>query len=216
MHCHYLILCLEFQYGNVHTGWIHYKKQNIAYVKCSNQVYFTAELVESYASLLHHGWLSQEGQSEAYNESHRNSKKVDFFKSFLMQNPNVGNHFKKRNVQNKDVIDDEISIPENDQYNEGQLSNSMFEMHRKNLSQALYRHWIFEELRDRNKVGKFLFGPRYDESGRLITYQESVDKFLCQVDNWRTGEIYKHGECTGLSFVYFVESDKNEKLTTIC
>ena len=121
---------VEFQYGNVKTGWVHYKKQDISYVKCSNEVYFTAELVESYVSLLHHGWLSQEGQSEAYNESHRNSKKVEFFKNFLTLNPTVGNHFKKKKVENEE-IDDDINIPENDQYNEGLFSNSMFEMHRQ-------------------------------------------------------------------------------------
>ena len=191
---------VEFQYGNVKTGWVHYKKQDISYVKCSNEVYFTAELVESYVSLLHHGWLSQEGQSEAYNESHRNSKKVEFFKNFLTLNPTVGNHFKKKKVENEE-IDDDINIPENDQYNEGQFSNSMFEMHRKNLSQALYRHWILEELRDRNKVGKILFGPRHDETGDHVTYQDSVETFLSQVDDWQTGEVYEHGECTGLHFV---------------
>ena len=47
----------------------------------------------------------------------------------------------------------------------GALTNKMFEMHRKNLSQALYSHWIIEELRDRNKIGKVLFGPRYGNKG---------------------------------------------------
>ena len=181
------------------TGWVHYKKHDMEYVKCSNEVYFTKELVESYVSLLHHGWLSQEGMSEACNESHRNSKKMAIFKHFLNKNPNVGNHFNKKvGGNNPESVDDEIEIPANDNYNEGQISKSMFEMHRKNLSQALYRHWILEELRDRNKVGKVLFGPRYDETGHLVTYQESVDKFLENVDIWRTGELYKHGECTGL------------------
>ena len=58
-------------YGNTKTGWAHYKKQDFKFVKCSNEVFFTKELVEHYVSLLHHAWVSQEGQSEAYNESHR-------------------------------------------------------------------------------------------------------------------------------------------------
>ena len=73
----------------------------------------------------------------------------------------------------------------------------MFEMHRKNVSQALYSKWIGEELKDRQKVGKVLFGPRYDATGTLITYQDSVENFLTEVDELRTNEMYPHVECTG-------------------
>ena len=74
-------------------------------MKCSKEVYFTRELVESYVSLLHHGWLSQEGQSEAYNKCHRNSKKVEIFKNFLLKNPNIGTHFEKSG-NHEELIDD--------------------------------------------------------------------------------------------------------------
>ena len=88
-------LPFSFQYGNRKTGWVHYKKQKTDFVKCSDEVFFSEDLVQSYVSLLHHGWLSQEGQSEAYNECHRNSSKVFLFKNFLAQNPSVGQHFKQ-------------------------------------------------------------------------------------------------------------------------
>ena len=61
----------NFQY--VKNGWAHYKKHEATLVKSYNVVFFTLDTVDMYASLLHHGWLSQEGQSEAYNEAHRNS-----------------------------------------------------------------------------------------------------------------------------------------------
>ena len=93
--------------------------------------------------------------------------------------------------------DSDMPIPFNDDYNDGQCSNTMFEMHRKNVSQALYSKWIREELKDRHKVGKVLFGPRYDAAGKLITYQDSVESFLTEVDELRTNEIYPHEECTG-------------------
>ena len=115
----------------------------------------------------------------------------------MLTNPNIGNHFEKSG-NHEELIDDEIDVPENELFNDGQMSNSMFEMHRKNLSQALYRLWIHEELKDRKKIGKILFGPRIDESGVYISYQESVDAFLSNVDDWRTGELYEHGECSGL------------------
>ena len=188
---------------------MHYKLHDSQYVKSSNEVYFKKELLEGYVSLLHHGWLSQEGMSEAYNESHRYSKKVELFKDFLNKNPSTGNHFSKKK-NNQDMIDDEVDIPDSEEYNQEQITNSMFEMHRKNLSQALYGHWIVEELRDRNKIGKVLFGPRYDNTGRLETYKESVDEFLDSVDAWRTKELYKHDECTGL----FILSCFGEKSST--
>ena len=161
--------------------------------------FISEKLVQSYVSLLHHGWLSQEGQSEAYNECHRNSSKVFLFKNFLAQNPTVGGHFNQKKTKGEESMDDDIDIPDNKDFNEGQVSNFMFEMHRKNLSQALYRLWIFEELKDRNKIGKMLFGPFYKDNGDLVTYQDSVEEFLAQVDVWRTDEIYKHTECTDSS-----------------
>ena len=151
--------------------------------------------MEHYVSLLHHAWVSQEGQSEAYNESHRGSKKVQLFKEFINMNKNVGAHFNQK-AENGN-LDDDLDIPDNDLFNEGQKSNLMHEMHRKNLSQAVYRHWIYEELKERNKLGKILFGPRLGRNGQCISYKESVEHFLTLVDVWRTGEIYHHGECTG-------------------
>ena len=184
-------------YGNTKTGWSHYKNQDLQFVKCSNEVFFTKELVEHYISLLHHAWVSQEGQSEAYNESHRNSKKVILFKEFLRVNQNVGVHFNQKGADGD--LNDDLDIPDNDLFNEGQKSNLMHEMHRKNLSQAVYRHWIYEELKERNKLGKILFGPRLGEDGQCVTYKESVEHFLTLVDVWRTGEIYQHEQCTGES-----------------
>ena len=153
-------------YGNNQTGWAFYKKHNFEFVKCSDQVFFTKELVEHYISLLHHAWVS-----EAYNE---NSKKVQYFKKFLSQNKNVGAHFKW--VGEGDHEDD-LEIPDNELFNEGQKSNLMHEMHRKNLSQAVYRHWLQEELKERNKLGKTLFGPRLGRNG-----EEGL--WSCLVHGW--------------------------------
>ena len=173
-------------YGNNQTGWAFYKKHNFEFVKCSNQVFFTKELVEHYISLLHHAWVS-----EAYNE---NSKKVQYFKKFLSQNKNVGAHF---NRVGEGDHEDDLEIPDNELFNEGQKSNLMHEMHRKNLSQAVYRHWLQEELKERNKLGKTLFGPRLGRNGEYISYKASVEYVLNQVDGWRTEELYRHDECTG-------------------
>ena len=153
-------------------------------------------------SLLHHAWVSQEGMSEAYNESHKDSKKVELFNDFLRKNKKIGSLAQFNKVNEEDGgLDDELDIPENDLYNEGQVSNSMQEMHRKNLSQAMYAHLIREELKERNKLGKILFGPRLDKNKTLITYKASVEQFLAQVDTWRTEEIYEHTDCTGMVWI---------------
>ena len=181
-------------YGNNQTGWAFYKNKDFEFVKCNNQVFFTKELVEHYISLLHHAWVSQEGQSEAYNESHRNSNKVELFKDLMTNNKNVGVHFNQRG---EGEVSDDLDIPDNDLYNEGQKSNLMHEMHRKNLSQAVYRHWIYEELKERKLLGKILFGPRLGRNDVYISYKDSVEHFLLKVDGWRTGEVYDHEDCTG-------------------
>ena len=122
-----MYMSTNFQYGNVKNGWAHYKKHEATLVKSSNVVFFTPDTVDMYASLLHHGWLSQEGQSEAYNEAHRNSPKVGIFKDFLAKNPNVGKQFAKKVNQHDAEAD--MPIPFNDEYNDGQCSNTMYEMH---------------------------------------------------------------------------------------
>ena len=65
----------------------------------------------------------------------------------------------------------------------------------------MYGHLIQEELKERNKLGKILFGPRLDEKKILITYKASVEQFLAQVDTWRTEEIYEHTDCTGMFWI---------------
>ena len=135
--------------------------------------------------------------AEAYNETHRGSLKVELFKQFLVENSKIGRHF-QRKPNNEDIIDDDVYDPtEEETSNDNHARNTMYELHRKNVSKALYNQWILEELKDRKKVGKILFGPKHDEDENLKTYQITVDEFLDNVDEWRTNELYEHEECTG-------------------
>ena len=52
-------------------------------------------------------------------------------------------------------------------------------------------------MKERNKLGKKLFGPRLGRNGEYISYKASVEYVLNQVDGWRTEELYRHDECTG-------------------
>jgi hypothetical protein len=74
---------MYFQFGNLLTGWLFYKKHNIDFVRASNEVYFQRRMVKTYLSNFHHCWMSMEGMSEAYNETWRESEAVEIFKDFL-------------------------------------------------------------------------------------------------------------------------------------
>ena len=61
-------------------------------------------------SLLHHAWVSQEGMSEAYNESHKDSKKVKLFNDFLRKNKKIGSLAQFNKVNEEDGgLDDEVA-----------------------------------------------------------------------------------------------------------
>ena len=75
----------------------------------------------------------------------------------------------------------------------------MYEMHRKSVSQVMFNYWIVEEMKERNIVGKTIFGPYYlDQSKQdLLTYKQSVETFLATVDKLRVDELYFHKICSG-------------------
>ena len=103
---------MYFQFGNLLTGWLFYKKHNIDFVRASNEVYFQRRMVKTYLSNFHHCWMSMEGMSEAYNETWRESEAVEIFKDFLNKNKNVGNHFNRNLKSDKNGEDICSSIRE--------------------------------------------------------------------------------------------------------
>ena len=58
--------------------------------RSTEEEFFTQEFLASYMFDLQHSFVSFEGKSAAYNNFNRGSKKVQFFKSFLLHNPTVG------------------------------------------------------------------------------------------------------------------------------
>ena len=159
-----------------------YKKSPQIFLRASNEVYFEKLLVKSYTNNLCHAWMSMEGQSEAYNQTWLNSDKTKIFQSFLEQNPNVGNHFNrdalKVNVENDlHIIGDSETEKQS-----SEKSSTMFDMSRKNLSHALFNHWIQEEFTERRVINRVFFGPYYrNGTNTVVTYQETVEGFLVDV-----------------------------------
>ena len=131
------------QYGNLKTGWLFYKKNQPAFIKASNEVFFHQTLVVSYVNNLCHAWMSMEGQAEAYNQTWLSSEEVTMVKLFLAQNPKVGKHFNQKiKLVNQE---EDLEFPENENSNEsdslqeGQpMFTGMAEMHRKSLSQVTF------------------------------------------------------------------------------
>ena len=63
------------------TGWMYYDKET-NYVKASNVVYIEKQLLQYFLSSYHHGWMSEESQVESYNETWRDSRRVELVKKF--------------------------------------------------------------------------------------------------------------------------------------
>ena len=202
-----------------------YYSHKLEFVKASNIVYLERQLLEYFLSTYHHGWISEESQAEAYNETWRDSKQVQLVKIFLDENPLVGVNFKKKNGPANsdddlcDRFDDDDGESETFDRDESIRKSSfcgMFEVSRKSLAQGYYELWIFEELTERGLLDKYLFGPFYlgmhlrfiswsyfhqfflDKDKKiLLTFKASVELFLAKVDSLRTNELYPHPVCSG-------------------
>ena len=186
------------------TGWMYYKKQT-EFIKASNVVYLERQLVENFLSNYHHGWMSQETQAESYNETWRSSTRVQLIKNFLAENPSVGAQFKKKlksDDSDEDLFEyvDAEGLESEEKVKKKSTFCGMFEIHRKNLAQAYYNLWIYEELLERKMIGKYLLGPYYrfeDGEKKLFKYKDSVEQFLALVDCLRVNETYSHTSCAG-------------------
>ena len=195
------------KYGNMKNGYMFYK-QDIPYIRASNEVYLEKSLVESEMSNFMHGFMSMESAAEAYNETFRNSDEVQLIKEFLEKNPKVGKHF---NTKIKQINpEEEIDVPLNEEFNEKdaetnghRIQNGMHELHRKSVGNAFYNCWIKEELKERNI--NFMFGPYYKgKKNNVWSFQDSVEEFLQIIDELRIHETYKHENCAGKLFVTFI------------
>ena len=66
------------------TGWMYYD-QKTNFVKASNVVYLEKQLLQYFLSSYHHGWMSEESQAKDYNETWRDSMRVELVKKFLQK-----------------------------------------------------------------------------------------------------------------------------------
>ena len=175
------------QYGNPDIGYKKYKEEfNVKVIRSSSETYLSERLLKSYLSELQHCWTSAEGKAESYNETYRNSEKTEYFDNFLFFHPTVGGHFRTRANNTKDDLEEEEEV-----------ETKMHEIKRKSVTAGLFNYLILDEIKERNEIENTIFGPKIDpqDNKKKVSYKDSVNNYMKQVDEKRKGEIYQH-ECS--------------------
>ena len=182
------------QYGNPDMGYKKYPDSfKVNTVRCSSEEYCSKRFLASYMSHLQHCFTTSEGESEAYNEVFKGTEKEAFFRDFLNFNPDVGGHFEeKASTEKKELVDGEEKGTEEIEKSRGR--STMHELGRKNLTSAYLNHEVFCEMVERGSVESVIFGPKNDPNDprRKISYKESVEHYMKEVDQLRRGELYSH------------------------
>lgn len=189
------------RYGNPDGGYRLYQAEyGVSVIRGSNETYYSSILVKSHWAEKQHCWMSAEGKSEAYNETFRNTEGITNIQQFLLFNTKVGGHFKKlqKNVEEDDLCDYEVEKDENIGEQTSENTSRIWEMKRKNLSQAIINFGIDEELNERDLKISQTFGPKLspENKSKRLTYRETVEDFMKKVDEWRKEEVYAHENCS--------------------
>ena len=165
-------------------------------VRGSHEEYFTEWFLKSYFSDLLHSFTSAEGKAESYNDLYRETEKTNYFLQFIKFNPTVGGHFRSKDETEgiNDEDDDDLDYKGDGEEDLMSQASAMSEIHRKTLQTAFYNHQVRLELEERGIIDQWTFGPKHELSNQAkkITYRESMDNFMTEVDNWRLSEIYDH------------------------
>ena len=139
-------------------------------------------------------------------ETFEDSEMVFIVKRFLQFHPKVGAHFETKAKSD----DDDEEIGKGDVPDDHVRRNSMFEMHRKTLSKALWNFETINELTERNM--SYNFGPKV-EYGERKSFEQTQEEFMQHIDRLRTYETYKHDDCSkacadrGCKFVLVVDGN---------
>ena len=182
-------------FGNPHTGFKFYGSDlNVDIIRGSDEQYFTSRFLAGYMFDLLHSFTSIEGRTEAFNQLLRDTEKSEYFQNFIANNPAIGGHFNsKEEKQSIEAICDQDQDEEEDQREE---RSAMHELHKPTMRTAFYNHEIRCELEERGILDSWTFGPKENEKDgfKKMSYRESLEVFMEQVDVWRRGEIYPHDE----------------------
>ena len=166
--------------------------------RSTEEEFFTQEFLASYMFDLQHSFVSFEGKSAAYNNFNRGSKKVQFFKSFLLHNPTVGRPkpgFCQSipRTDDKEVEEEEEEEKEEDGAERGEElekeedgavggRSSMHKLFRQKLITAFFNHQVYQEMNERGQIASEIFGPKIDhDSGLRVGFKKSLEQYMEKV-----------------------------------
>ena len=134
-------------------------------------------------------------------------EKVNIIKRFLQFHPKVGAHFQSKEKSGEESDGEEIGDVQDHDH---ERRSTMFQMHRKTLSRALWNYEIINELTERKM--SYHFGPKV-EYGERKTFETTQNEFMEHIDRLRTFETYKHDDCSkacadrGCKFVLVIDGN---------
>ena len=148
--------------------------------------------MKDYMTQLQHQWSSIESRAISYNQFWRDGTAAKFVEDFIKSNPGVGGHFdSKRKAEQHELLgDQDIDV---DEYNG---RNTMHELGRWNMATAFYHHEVYQEMVLRNHVDSVTFGPKEseDDPRTKISFKDSMEKYMEDINTMRKDELYKHTE----------------------
>ena len=171
--------------------------------RSTEEEFFTQEFLASYMFDLQHSFVSFEGKSAAYNNFNRGSKKVQFFKSFLLHNPTVGRptpgfcqsipRTDDKEVEEEEDEEEEKEEKEEDGAERGEElekeedgavggRSSMHKLFRQKLTTAFFNHQVYQEMNERGQIASEIFGPKIDhDSGLKVGFKKSLEQYMEKV-----------------------------------
>ena len=168
------------RYGNEREGFKLFS--DVGLVEASEVTFVDEGLARLYSSLYLHGWLSAVAMCEGLNWANRDSYCERTTRRFLQLNPEVGKVFCSKDKKEEEGHEDEES------------PCLMYQMSRKSLSQTLLNFEVKEELKETCLIEKVSFGPK-EVDGKLVSFQETREKFFEEVDRRRKDDLYSHEVC---------------------
>lgn len=179
------------RYGNENQGYLIYDSHfEVNYTEASESAFLENDFLRHFVEEFHHGCLSYQAKSEAYNQGNMNSYRENRLKDFIRYNPEVGRRFqrKEREAEKDDGVDDD----EMEESSDAGETTLMHELTRKTLSQAMLNYEVKQELLESGTIREVLFGPKKEGESRHVSFKESRRIYFEAVDVKRKETLYPH------------------------
>lgn len=179
-------------WGNPDMGFKFYPAEcGVSVFRCSPEAYCHKTFVANYMSSLQYSFVSALGRCAAYNADHRNSKRVQFFKQFIMHNPATGGAHKRRpfhrdtkeggeeeeedeeeDEEEEEGVEEELDDQDDESGKEEDeeekaidstpSASTLHELSRQKLTSAYFTHEVYSEMEERGHIESEIFGPQTD------------------------------------------------------